>query len=135
MLSNALMRREPVRRVRGLLLAAPLIVLVLAGCGGPVKDATYENASKLREAVIASGVDCPGDAVKHDDKYGEDFVKCSSSLGLAVYDKDTDASMSKTLHDVTKDTYLAGTRWIIQGDDAGVLGKLKDKLGGSVTVP
>ena len=114
--------------------AAPLIVLVMAGCGGPQKDATYENATKLREAVIASGVDCPGDAVKHDDKYGEDYVKCASSLALAVYDDEKQAGLAKTVHDVSKATYLAGPRWVIQGD-AGTLGKLKEKLGGSLAVP
>lgn len=119
--------------MKRILWAAPLIVLVMAGCGGPQKDATYENATKLRDAVIASGVDCPGDAVKHDDKFGEDYVKCSSSLALAVYGNDQQTDMSKTIHDMSKDTYLVGSRWIIQGD-AGTLGKLKDKLGGSLAV-
>ena len=114
-------------------LALPLLVLALSGCGGPQKDATYENATKLREAVLASGVDCPGDAVKHDDQYGEDFIKCTDSMSLAVYGKDSDMSMSKALHDFSKDTYLAGTRWIIQGD-ASTLGKLKDKLGGTLAI-
>lgn len=112
---------------------APLLVLALSACGGPAKDATYENASKLREAVIASGVDCPGDAVKHDDKYGEDYVRCAAGLSLAVYAKDGDAAISKTVHEIQKDSYLMGTRWIIQGD-AGTLGKLKDKLGGSLSL-
>lgn len=114
---------------------APLVVLLLAGCGGgPVKDATYENATKLREAVIASGVECPGDTVKRDDKYGEDYVKCSQALALAVYAKDGDASISRAVHDFSKDTYLAGQRWIIQGD-ASTLGALKEKLGGSLVIP
>ncbi|WP_427130418.1 hypothetical protein [Pseudarthrobacter sp. S9] len=106
----------------------------MAGCGGPQKDATYENATKLRDAVIASGVECPGDAVKHNDKFGEDFVKCSASMGVSVFDKDADLNIAKATHDFTKDPYLAGARWLIQGD-AGTLGKLKDKLGGSLAVP
>jgi hypothetical protein len=111
-----------------------LIVLAVAGCGGPAKDATYENATKLREAVIASGVECPGDAVKHDDKYGEDFLKCTEKLALAVYDKDENMNLSKALHGFQKDTYLAGPRWIIRSDTS-TLGKLKEKLGGSLVVP
>lgn len=116
------------------LLWVPLIMLGVAGCGGPAKDATYENATKLREAVVASGVDCPGDAVKHDDKYGEDYIKCSSSLSVAVYDKDSDAGLVQGVDDLSKVTYLKGQRWIIQGTDASTLGKLKDKLGGSLSV-
>lgn len=112
---------------------APLLVLALAGCGGPAKDATYENASKLREAVISSGVECPGDASKHDDTYGEDFLKCSPKLALSVYDKDENQILSNAVHSMSKDTYLSGTRWTIQGD-AETLGKLKDKLGGKLTV-
>lgn len=113
----------------------PLIVLGVAACGGPVKDATYENATKLRDAVVASGVDCPGDAVKHDDKYGEDYVKCSSEMSVAVYDNDSDAALVEGLDDFSKTSYLKGQRWLIHATDTAVLGKLKDKLGGSVVVP
>lgn len=112
----------------------PLIVLGVAACGGPAKDATYENASKLREAVIASGVDCPGDAVKHDDKYGEDYVKCSSGLSVAVYDKDSDAALVQGVDDFSKTSYLKGPRWLIHATDTATLAKLKDKLGGSLSV-
>lgn len=113
---------------------ALLVLLMVGACAGPQKDATYQDASKLREAVIASGVECPGDAVKHDDEYGEDFIKCSQALSLAVYSENGDANMSKALHDFNKDTYLAGERWIIQGDDS-TLGTLKEKLGGSLVIP
>ena len=121
--------------MKKVLWAVPVAALLLSGCGGPAKDATYENASKLREAVIASGVECPGDAVKHDDKYGEDFVKCSSSLALAVYDKDSDAGIANAVRDFSKDTYLSGPRWVIQATDDGTLAKLKEKLGGSLVIP
>jgi hypothetical protein len=110
------------------------MVLALAGRGGVAKDATYEGASKLREAVIASGVECPGDAVKHDDKNGEDCIKCSGSLALSVFDTDQNHGLAKAVYGFSKSTYLAGPKWIIQGDDEGVLAKLKDKLGGSLTV-
>lgn len=108
-------------------------MLALAGCGGPAKDATYENASKLREAVVASGVDCPGDAVKHDDKYGEDFIKCSEGLALQVFDTEQNQGLAKAVYGFSKTTYLAGPKWIIQGN-SDALAKLKDKLGGSLTV-
>lgn len=112
---------------------APVLVLVLAGCGGVQKDAVYENASKLRDAVVASEVSCPGDAVKHDDKNGEDFIKCSDKLALSVFDTEQNHNLAKAVHGFSKATYLAGPRWIIQGD-ADTLGKLKEKLGGSLTV-
>ena len=117
-----------------ILWAAPLMVLALAACGGPAKDATYENATKLREAVIASGVECPGDAVKHDDENGEDFIKCSDGLALSVFDTDKNQGLAKAIYGFSKTTYLAGPKWIIQGDDDAVLAKLKGKLGGSLTV-
>ena len=112
---------------------APVLVLALAGCGGVAKDATYEGAAKLREAVIASGVECPGDSVKHDDKYGEDYIKCSADLALQVFDSESNQNTAKALNGFSKVSYLAGPKWIIQGDDA-VLAKLKDKLGGSLSV-
>ncbi|MBT2537266.1 hypothetical protein [Arthrobacter sp. ISL-69] len=118
--------------MKKILWGAPLVVLLLAGCG-PAKDATYENVAKLREAVIASGVECPGDSSKRDDKYGEDYLKCNSKLAISVYDKDADLNIAKSVHDFSKDTYLAGPRWIIQGDE-DTLSKLKDKLGGSLAV-
>lgn len=80
-------------------------------------------------------MECPGDAVKHDDKFGEDFVKCSPDMSLAVYDKDSDAALVQGLDDFSKTSYLKGPRWLIHATDATVLGKLKDKLGGSVVVP
>ncbi|MDQ0030160.1 hypothetical protein [Arthrobacter bambusae] len=113
---------------------AMLALAMVTACGGPQKDATYENATKLREAVTASGVECPGDAVKHDDNYGEDYIKCSETLSLAVYGKDSEADLSKTVHDLSKDTYLMGTRWIIQSADSSTLTKLKEKLGGTLTI-
>lgn len=113
---------------------APVLVLALAGCGGVQKDATYENATKLRDAVIASEVSCPGDAVKHDDKNGEDFIKCSESLALSVFDTDQNLGLAKAVYGFSKTSYLAGPKWIIQADDEDVLAKLKDKLGGSLTV-
>lgn len=112
---------------------APVLVLVLAGCGGVQKDAEYDDASKLREAVIASDVECPGDAVKHDDEYGEDYIQCSSDLALQVFDTEDNQGMAKAVYDFSETTYLAGPRWIIQGEEA-LLAKLKNKLGGSLTV-
>lgn len=108
-------------------------MLVLAGCGGVQKDAVYENASKLREAVVASDVACPGDAVKHDDENGEDFIKCSDKLALSVFDDEKNLGLAKAVYGFSKTTYLAGPKWLIQGD-AETLGKLKEKLGGSLTV-
>lgn len=113
---------------------APVLVLALSACGGVSKDATYENATKLRDAVIASDVECPGDAVKHDDEYGEDYIKCSEGLALQVFDTEKNQGLAKAVYGFSKTTYLAGPKWIIQGDDEAVLAKLKDKLGGSLTV-
>lgn len=112
---------------------APALVLVLAGCGGVQKDATYENASKLRDAVIASEVECPGDAVKHDDENGEDFIKCSEDLALSVFDTAENLGMAKAIYGFSETTFLSGDRWLIQGD-AATLAKLKEKLGGSLDV-
>lgn len=83
---------------------------------------------------MASGVECPGDAVKHDDKNGEDYIKCSGSLALSVFDTDQNLGLAKAVYGFTKTTYLAGPKWIIQSDDDAMLAKLKDKLGGSLTV-
>lgn len=110
------------------------MVLALAACGGPAKDATYENASKLREAVVASGVECPGDAVKHDDENGEDYIKCSGGLALSVFDDEKNHGLAKAVYGFSKTTFLAGPKWIIQAEDEAMLAKLKDKLGGSLTV-
>jgi hypothetical protein len=115
-------------------LLAPVLVLAVAGCGGPQKDATYESASKLREAVIASGVDCPGDASKHAQKSTEDFIKCSAGMGLHTYGTDSDMKMGRAMDDFTKQPYLAGNLWVIEAD-AAALAKIKDKLGGSLVVP
>jgi hypothetical protein len=123
--------------MKRLVWAAPLIVMgvALVGCGGPTKDATYENATKLREAVIASGVDCPGDASKPSDDGTEDFIKCSTNMGLHTFKEDKDMVAGKVLTEFSKTPSLQGTRWLIEDSDATVLGKLKEKLGGSVVVP
>lgn len=62
-------------------------------------------------------------------------MKCSPDMSLAVYDKDSDAALVQGLDDFSKTSYLKGPRWLIHATDATVLGKLKDKLGGSVVVP
>lgn len=121
--------------MKRILWATPLLVLALAGCGGVQKDATYENATKLREAVIASGVECPGDAADASDDGGEDFLKCSSDLGLHVFKTDDDTVMGKVWMGYSKTPSLQGPRWIIESPDAGTLAKIKEKLGGSVVVP
>ncbi|MFK4295007.1 hypothetical protein ABH924_000139 [Arthrobacter sp. GAS37] len=117
------------------LVGAIVAAAVLTGCGGPQKDATYENATKLREAVIASGVDCPGDAPDPSKDGTEDFIKCSSDMGLHVFTTDSEMSLGKTLMSFTKTTSLQGPRWIVEAHDASVLAKIKDKLGGSLVVP
>ncbi|MCO4257345.1 hypothetical protein [Pseudarthrobacter cellobiosi] len=114
---------------------APVLVLALAGCGGPAKDATYESASKLREAVVASGVECPGDASDKSDSGDEDFLKCSSDLGLHVFKTDDAMITGKVMTGFTKTPSLQGPRWLIQSEDESMLAKIKDKLGGSVVVP
>lgn len=117
------------------LLWVPLIVLGVAGCGGPAKDATYESASKLRDAVIQSGADCPGDHSDPSKDKTEDFIKCSSTMGLHVFTTDDAMISGKVMMGFTKTPSLQGPRWIIESPDASALGKLKDKLGGSVVVP
>lgn len=114
---------------------APVLVLVLAGCGGVQKDATYESASKLRDAVIASGVECPGDASDKSGSGDEDFLKCSGELGLHVFRTDDAMVTGKIMTGFTKTPSLQGPRWLIQSEDAAALAKLRDKLGGSVVVP
>jgi hypothetical protein len=117
------------------LLWVPLIVLGVAACGGPAKDATYENASKLRDAVVAAGTECPGDHADPSKDGTEDFVKCSANLGLHVFTTDDAMITGKVMMGFTKTPSLQGPRWIIESTDASALGKLKDKLGGSVVVP
>lgn len=117
------------------LLWVPLLVLGVAACGGPAKDATYENASKLREAVVASGAECPGDHSDPSKDGTEDFIKCSSDMGLHVFKTDDAMISGKVMMSFDKHPSLQGPRWIIESTDAAGLGKLKDKLGGSVVVP
>ena len=114
---------------------APVLVLALAACGGPAKDATYENASKLREAVVSSGVECPGDHADPSKDGTEDFVKCSANMGLHVFTTDDAMITGKVMMGFTKTPSLQGPRWIVESSDTSTLGKLKDKLGGSVVVP
>ena len=114
---------------------APVVVALLVGCGGPAKDATYENATKLREAVIASGVECPGDAPNPSKDKTEDFIKCSAQMGLHVFTTDDAMVSGKVMMGFSKSASLQGPRWIIESPDTGMLGKLKDKLGGSVVIP
>lgn len=113
----------------------PLIVLGVAGCGGPAKDATYDSASKLREAVVASGVECPGDHADPSKDKTEDFIKCSTTMGLHVFTTDDAMVSGKVMMDLSKSPSLQGPRWIVESPDTSMLGKLKDKLGGSVVVP
>lgn len=116
--------------------AIALSFAVITGCSAGVqKDASYDNALKLRDAVIASKVECPGDAVKHDDKYGEDYVKCSENLALSVYDNDKQLNLATTTEDILKSvSYISGSRWMIKSTDESVLTKLHDALGGTLHV-
>jgi hypothetical protein len=117
------------------LIGAAAVALALAACGGPAKDATYESASKLRDAVIASDVECPGDASDPSEDGGEDFLKCSSDLGLHVFKTDDDMIMGKVWMGFSKTPSLQGPRWIIESQDESMLAKVKETLGGSVVVP
>ncbi len=108
---------------------------VLTGCGGVEKDATYESAANLREAVISSEVDCPGESVEADDEMGEEFIKCSDGLALSVFSNDADLSMAKGLYSMGTTSFLSGPNWLVQADDDSVLSELRDSLGGELTVP
>ncbi|RKO27658.1 hypothetical protein D7Z96_01680 [Pseudarthrobacter phenanthrenivorans] len=116
-------------------MCAAVVALVLAGCGGVQKDASYDDASKLREAVVASGFECPGDASDLSDSGDEDFLKCSEDMGLHVFKTDDAMIVGKVMTGFTKTPSLQGPRWMIQSEDESMLAKIKDKLGGSVVVP
>lgn len=84
---------------------------------------------------MASGVECPGDAASPSESGNEDFLKCSKTLGLHVFKTDDAMVTGKVMAAFTKTPSLQGPRWMIDSPDAGVLARVKDKLGGSVVVP
>lgn len=120
---------------KSLALAVVPLVLLLSACGGGVKkDATYEDASSLRQAVIKSGVECPGETVADNDDGGS--IKCSSDLLLEIINDETTRQMSPVVFSLTKSkqSLLIGPNWVIQGE-TGSLDSIKAKLGGQLTVP
>lgn len=115
--------------VTALALAA---TLALTGCGGVKKDATYDNATDLRAAVLKSGVECPGEVVE--DNGHEGSIKCTSELILEIINDESFLSIAHVALQFTGGgDVLTGPNWLIQGD-AETLAKIQKKLGGELRV-
>lgn len=106
--------------------------LALAGCSGVTKDASYDNATDLRAAVLKSGVDCPGEVVE--DNGHEGSIKCTSDLILEIINDETFLSIAHVALEFTGGgDILTGPNWLIQGD-AETLATIQKKLGGELRV-
>lgn len=112
--------------------------IALTGCGGVEKDATYEGVADLREAVVDSDFSCPGESVRNEGDE-EEVLRCSGDLDLHVFTteeaKQTGDVYSAIGHMMGgKSANLKGPNWMIQSDDAELLGEISDSLGGEVSV-
>jgi hypothetical protein len=121
------MKRTP---TAALTLAAA--ALVLTGCGGVQKDATYENATDLREAVLSVGGQCIGEKELNNEE--ESMIVCGDQVALRVLPTEDDLSKATLLMILQKTSHLEGPNWIIQSEDAEELAMLRDELGGTVTM-
>lgn len=121
--------------------AAVLVaVLLMAGCGGVKKDASYKTAADLKTAAVKSGYDCP----EWSDKDTAKNFNAGSCLSdhrdqFRVYpsekarEKDLDGNILGVQVAIavsrTDGALLVGTNWTIYGPKDDVTA-LKAKLGG-----
>lgn len=123
---------------KSLALASAALLVTLTACGGGVKkDATYEDAGALRDAVIKSGQKCPGETVEiTSSERDASKVKCDKGLQLEVINDDQLMGLMPITISTSKSeySYLLGQNWVIQGETS-TLDELKAKLGGELTVP
>lgn len=117
--------------------AAALMLILTACSGGVKKDATYEDAGALRDAVIKTGQKCPGETVEVTSRErGSSKVKCDKDLQIEVINDEQLMGLMPITISTSKSrySYLLGNNWVIQGETS-VLDELKGKLGGEITVP
>lgn len=116
--------------------------LVLLACAGSLsacgvkKDASYESVQDLRNAVIDSDGNCPGETVDSEAGDTEELIRCSDDLTLRWFTNEDDMKMGKVLFSVGvmgDQSILSGPNWIIQGD-TDELAEIQESLGGELTV-
>ncbi len=128
------MKRTPIAA------ALTLSTLLLTGCGGVMKDATYESVIDLRDAVISADVVCPGSSLRRDDSdpgQEYEYLKCGDGLELNVITgEDVEGALSTVGIGAILSgfNYLEGPNWVIFSADASTLDKLNQELGGEVTI-
>lgn len=100
------------------------------------KDASYESAEDLRDAVLASGGDCPGETVDGQEGDGELLIRCSDTLTLRLFANEEELKVGKlgfAIGFMDDDSILAGPNWIVQGP-TGELDDIQETLGGELSV-
>lgn len=119
------------RRTTKLTLLA-LSTLLLTGCGAQ-KNATYDDANEMREAVEASGVDC-GDAEQSTGSDpGTTSVMCDEKVLLTVISSDGTAQEMTDLMEELNLSYLRGGNWIASTGYLGRLEEIQKGIGGDLT--
>lgn len=115
-----------------------LLLLALTGCGGVEKDASYESVTELREAVLASDAECPGQTGSGGGaEDGEELLRCDDDLTLRWFVGEDDLKMGKIAMSMGlggDGSYLSGPNWIIQGPTDDLAG-IQESLGGELSVP
>lgn len=117
------------------LAAITLLALLTTACGGVEKDASYESVEDLREAVLASEHDCPGETPDGDKDEGEVLIVCGDGTVLRWFAEDGDLAIGKVALNVglvDADAYLTGPNWIVRGQ-TDALDDLQQSLGGELT--
>lgn len=109
---------------------------ILTGCGPAIeKDATYESATALREAVLKADLPCPGEKVIDVEDSNSEEIACTSDIQIAVHpDPDDVATVAFGMQLFTDKHVLKGPNWTITGPDEVELGKVRDKLGGELLI-
>lgn len=112
------------------------ILLTASACGSSVeKDATYESVADLREAVLETELDCPGDQVIDVPDSEAEEISCTADVQLGVYpDPDDLAMVAFGTQVFSGDHVLKGPNWTITGPDEVALGKARDVLGGELQI-
>ncbi|TDT31144.1 hypothetical protein [Naumannella halotolerans] len=113
-------------------------LFLLAACGGPEKDATYDSVEALRDAAIEAGYECPNWEQRNQVTAAAQSGSCSTADVFATYlseaARDEAVNNLKAFaadFDDMPVTVLAGPNWTINAPDEAVH-ELHEKLGGTV---